>query len=470
MFRHISVKLSIILSLLLLLIITGILLITHSLFNSFFVNYITEELLHRGHGYAEVLSQQHHSDYEKVTEEHYQETLAHIASMEMETISDVIVIDINGIVLISSEKASQMQLGLIDAIRKDEFWHEEIIEMKWEDEPFIITRSPIINSGVFKGAVYMFTPTQPIRDAVSVQLNILMTVWLGSIFIGVIFILILSRIITKPVLEMNRATEKISKGRYDIEVLTNGNDELADLGKSINGLARNLQHYEMSRHEFLADIAHELRTPLTYLKGYSELLVKGEIKEQAEIHQFHQTIYDQAKRLQRLVQDIMTLNQLDQTHFSLIQRNVNIIHLIQDTIHMIQPLYQDKNVNLVFTYEEDNMVLYIDGERMTQVIINLLDNALRHTSKEGTVSIDVSNWHKNVKITIADTGTGIPSEELPYIWSRLYRAEKSRSRDTGGSGLGLTIVKKIVELHYGDISVASEYGKGSTFIIYLQKQ
>ncbi len=468
MMRRIAVKLSIILSIVLLVIITFVLLATDYWLNTFFVDYITEELLHRGQGYAEVLSQEHHGQGASISDEHYMETLAHVSSMEKATLTDVIVVDDQMNIIASSKQMTEEYLHYLDEHYSDNMYQHTVLETNWEEKSFLVTRSPIITEGEYRGAVYMYTPTKPIRDAISVQTKALIGIWVVGLFLGMCFIYIISRLVTKPVLAMKHATERISKGDYDVEIQANSNDELGDLGQAISGLAKSLDYYERNRHDFLADIAHELRTPLTYLKGYSELLAKGDIEDQREIQQFHQIIYEQAQRLQRLVQDITTLNAMDQTHFSLLKRPVNIVTLVQKSMDVMRLLYEQKNVRLSFDYDSNmQQEIQIDGERFTQVLLNLLDNALRYTPDGGTVAIEVAEVQQGVRIIVRDTGTGIDEQELPFIWERLHRSDKSRSRDTGGSGLGLAIVKKIIDLHAGEIVVDSQAGQGTQFTIQL---
>ncbi|OEH86597.1 hypothetical protein BHU72_10070 [Desulfuribacillus stibiiarsenatis] len=459
MLHRISVKLSIIFSILLLIIVTGVVFITHSLFNTFFIEYVTDELMHRGHGHAEVLA------------EHYNiHTLEHVASMERDAITDVIVVDKNGRVLIASEAVTEDQYIYVQPLGHARIHHQEAIEIDWRNKPYIVTRSPIIKNNELFGAVYMFTPTKPIRDAVTFQFKIVVAVWLISGLIGVLLIYLLSRVITRPLLEMKNATESISKGSFDIEIKPKGGDELAELGQAINAMAKNLNHYETSRHEFLSDIAHELRTPLTYLKGYSELLVKNEVKDQEEIQQFHQIIYDESKRVQRLVQDLLTLSKMDEPSFNIVKYRIDLVELINSVYGKLAPIYAEKEVTLCFQHEEEKCNINLDGERMSQVIVNLLDNALRYTAPGGFVQIALKQSMTHTTVTVSDSGSGIREDDIPFIWQRLYRAEKSRSRDTGGSGLGLAIVKKIIELHKGEISVSSKEGQGTTFEIQLPNE
>ncbi|OEF98182.1 sensor histidine kinase [Desulfuribacillus alkaliarsenatis] len=457
MLRHISVKLSILFSIILLVIISVILVITHSYFTNFFVKYVTDELLHRGNGHAEVLADQFDAT-----------TLSHVAHMEKAAITDVVVVGRDGHILVASD---QINCGTMEEICRPMeaiLVYEQAIETDWRNQPYVVTSSPVIRDNHVLAMVYMYTPTQPIRDAVAIQFKILFTVWVGSILIGISFIYFLSKLITRPVLEMKNATELISNGRYDVQIKSTGNDELSDLGNTINALAQNLQHYETSRHEFLSDISHELRTPLTYLKGYSELLANGDVTDPKEVQQYSQIIYDESKRLQRLVQDIMTLSKMDETQFTLMKKPTDLVALIKDTINTILPLFQDKQIKLNFIYDKDKMELPLDKERMAQVVLNLLDNARRYTPESGEVTVELTHTNQLTKIAVKDNGPGIPEQELPLIWQRLYRAEKSRSRDTGGSGLGLAIVKKIIELHGGEIYAYSELGKGTIFEIYLQ--
>jgi histidine kinase len=248
-------------------------------------------------------------------------------------------------------------------------------------------------------------------------------------------------------------------------------DELGQLAHSFNQMAATLEQTESMRQDLIANVAHELRTPLATIKGYMEGLIDGVFPAQAETYQL---VYREADRLQRLVKDLQALSQVEAGAFSLDYRPVALTALIYQTAERLRPQFEDKGVKLELDLALDLPLTLADEDRLSQVLLNLAGNALQYTPAGGVVTI-TTHWQTTssgkpdrVLIAIADTGLGIPTEHLPHIFTRFYRVDKSRSRAGGGSGIGLTIAKHLVEAHDGQIWAESVgTGQGSVFRISL---
>lgn len=230
-----------------------------------------------------------------------------------------------------------------------------------------------------------------------------------------------------------------------------------------------LKKLEQMRKDFVANVSHELKTPITSIKGFSETLLDGALKDEQALYDFLKIILSESDRLQELIQELLDLSKIEQQDFVLQIESVNVSTILEESIAMLCGKAEEKNIRLVL--ESKSPSLWVEGEanRIKQIFINLITNALNYTTSEGEVKIEASEDADNVRVVVHDNGIGIESKELPRIFERFYRVDKARSRDSGGTGLGLAIVKHILEVHKGKITVESCPGKGTSFTVLLKK-
>jgi histidine kinase len=284
--------------------------------------------------------------------------------------------------------------------------------------------------------------------------------------------LFVSRRVVTPIRQMMEASQRIAAGRYQERVEAVGTDELGQLAHSFNQMASTLEQTEAMRRDLIANVAHELRTPLASIKGYMEGMLDGVLPAEPGTYQ---QIYHEADRLQRLVNDLQELSRVEAGAFKLECRPLAAGDLIQQTAARLRPQFEEKNVNLILRVPGNLPLVQADEDRLNQVLLNLVGNALQYTPSGGTVTItaQISNLKPQIPqsellVSIHDTGLGIAAEHLPHLFNRFYRVDKSRSRAGGGSGIGLTIAKHLVEAHSGHIWAESAgEGKGSTFSFAL---
>ncbi|MDK2816068.1 MAG: two-component system, OmpR family, sensor histidine kinase ResE [Moorella sp. (in: firmicutes)] len=224
---------------------------------------------------------------------------------------------------------------------------------------------------------------------------------------------------------------------------------------------------EQLRREFLASVSHDLRTPLSFIQGYAEALADGLAAGEKERQEYTNIILTEAGRLRRLVDDLFDLNKMAAGQLSLEMADVDIGELLAGVARKYRPLLAEHKLELAVEIQPSLPGIRADAGRLEQIMANLLDNARHHTPPGGRIRITAGLVGNEIKVSVADTGSGIPPEDLPYIWERFYKVDKSRSRRDGGSGLGLAIVKSLVEAHGGRVEVESQLGKGSTFSFYL---
>jgi signal transduction histidine kinase len=382
--------------------------------------------------------------------------------MEKGVMTDVLITDPSQKVLASSVPPDRDMKQHLQKDAEDE--KGRVIESDWKKHDYIITKSPIKNQGY----VYMYYPASFLREIVLVLNVILLSGGIGILLLAFGSIGFMSKRLTKPLLLMKDATNKMSFGRYRQTIPVKGQDEIAQLGKSIQSLGEQLQYFEESRNDFLASVSHELRTPLTYIKGYSDILIKGNIKSLDEQREYLGIINKEATRISFLINDLFEMSKLQLGNFTLNKEWSNLNSIIEKVAANLKPAAEKKGLNLS-TVLSDIPKVPIDRQRIEQAIYNIVENAVKYTS-HGEVTIHSYSNGEFAVIKITDTGIGIPKPDLPKIWDRFYRVDPSRTRKTGGTGLGLYIVKKIIDSHDGSVTVESNENKGSTFTISLNKQ
>lgn len=286
--------------------------------------------------------------------------------------------------------------------------------------------------------------------------------------VGILAGIAFSRGLTAPLRELADAARDIGTGDLRRRVAVRGSEEIVEVGQAFNQMAADLEHSEQLRSNLVADVAHELRTPLATLQGNLRAILDDVYplsKEEVA------RLYEQTRHLSRMVDDLHQLVQAEARLLPLHCEPADLGVLIHNMVEIYAPLAASQEVTLRTEISPTLPLVEVDTARLMQVLTNLLSNALRHTPADGTIAIAVQEAHDTVRLTIADTGEGIPPEQLPTIFERFYRGDRSRTRETGGSGLGLAITRAIVEAHGGTINAYSAgRGQGSTFIIRLPRK
>ncbi len=285
-----------------------------------------------------------------------------------------------------------------------------------------------------------------------------LTAILAALALSILF----SRSVVAPVLAMSHAVQRIADGRYDERVQVVGKDELAALAARFNQMAEKLDQVESMRRRLLGDVSHELRTPLTAIKGSMEGLMDGVLPANAETFQ---QIHAEADRLNRLVDDLQELSRVEARAYQLDLHPLEVSSLVQTVTKRLASQAESKRISLDVELTPNLPPVLADEDRLIQVLTNLTGNALQYTPEGGRVKVGARRINNEIQFFIRDTGIGIPPEHLPRLFDRLYRVDKSRSRQAGGgSGIGLTIARALVEAQSGHIWVESAgEGRGSTF-------
>lgn len=288
---------------------------------------------------------------------------------------------------------------------------------------------------------------------------------LAAMAAGLIFVTFFTRQALSPVRGLTSAARKLGSGDLTYRVPEDRSDEIGELASTFNEMATDLESAELQRRRMTADIAHELRTPLTNIQGYLEAILDGVVKPDPETIT---SLHSQTVHLSRLVDDLRLLSVAEAGALRLETTPDSLSSVIRETTASFEPRSAELGIALEVSAPNDLPNVELDRTRMRQVVANLIENALQHTPRGGKVSVSVEReGPASVSFTVSDTGAGIPADELDRIFDQFYRVDPSRNRATGGVGLGLTIVKRLVEAHGGRLSVSSTPGEGTSFRVIL---
>ena len=320
---------------------------------------------------------------------------------------------------------------------------------------------PLLKDGKYNGGVLVMSNVTSWYDTMNQVRYWTLRSILMAILLAFVYTMLVSWKLSRPLVNMTAATRKIAKGQ-DTKVVVASKDELGVLGESINDLSVELNNYRKNRSELLANISHELRTPVSYLQGYAQLIENGQYHSDEELKKYAHIIDEESVRLSKLIQDVFDLSKMEEGMMTFYKQAVDMEELLEGAAEKVQLKAQQKNLALNVAIQQPLQDLETDGMRFEQIIINLLQNAVNYT-QQGTITLRAFEKKTALIIEISDTGAGIPAEDIPFIFDRFHRVEKSRVRDKGGTGLGLAIVKALTEALNGEITVESIEHQGTTF-------
>ncbi|MFH1736940.1 MAG: ATP-binding protein [Actinomycetota bacterium] len=293
------------------------------------------------------------------------------------------------------------------------------------------------------------------------------SLWVAAlvvILVAAITSAIFARRLTSPVQHMTRAAKEIAAGRLDQRIPVETRDEIGELADSFNQMAASLEKNQQLNQQLFAGIAHELKTPLTIIQGNLEAILDG---VQEPTPEKIAALHTETVLLNRLVNDLRDLTLAEAGQLKIAVEKVKLKSLVIKVTEMLQPILNERRIKLSVKMPTSLKTVQADPDRVTQILYNLLTNAVRHTPDKGEIKLSAVADNSVTRVSVSDNGDGIPPEDLPHIFDHFYRVDDSRARATGGIGMGLAIAKLLVEAHGGTITAASEPGRGSTFSFTL---
>lgn len=333
-------------------------------------------------------------------------------------------------------------------------------------DPMMTVGVPIYSGDVVVGAVVTHVQRQSMDSVYSMVNLAAAQVAIVAAFVGFALIYSITRRMVMPLRRMRDAAGEIAKNRFDEPLPITTQDEVGDLVSAFNQMAEQLQKQEQLRSGFIANVSHELRSPLTSMQGFAQGMLDGTIP--LEDHgKYLGIIHSETQRLSKLIRELLNLSQIESGKFPLHIQRFDANELIRRVLIRYLDNMDEKGIEMEVDFKEEYCYVDADADRMEQVIINLIDNAIKFTPNGGKISIWTHVASDRAILAVADTGSGIPLEDQPYIFERFYKVDKAHTGKTG-TGLGLAIVKKIIDQHDGSVTVRSQMGKGTSFVVEVR--
>ncbi len=289
-----------------------------------------------------------------------------------------------------------------------------------------------------------------------------------------ILALSLSKTISKPLRQMTRSARELVKGNFQSRIEVTPSGEMGELAETFNQAVDEIEktmdeqkRLQQLRQYLLASVSHEFRAPLTSIQGFAEAMLDGFVEDEEDREQYLKVILDNTNYLKRLVNDLLELSSIESGHVELRWEKISPGSLLERVFQSVAPKAADKNIGITYGCAAELEYIWGDKDRLYQVLLNLMENAVSYTPEGGRVALYAGKEGEEAVFTAADSGPGIPADDIPFIWEKFYKVDKARTRADKGKGLGLAIVKELVEKHSGRVSVESEPGAGSTFYVTL---
>lgn len=375
----------------------------------------------------------------------------------------------NAVLSLAEIKGTQ-ELGREIEANAGKVWSKIYYHPYYEENVMLVAVPLVRPDGTVSGTVMINTPLEEIEGFLRRIYYYIGLAGLAGILLATLLAGYLSGGIVRPLKSMQETAAAMAKGDYSARTSISTRDEVGELGQSLNWLAHDLGAYvgelekmDKMRRDFVANVSHELRTPLTIMQGYNQALQDGAITDPAKVTKYHKVMGNEIARLEKLIAELLDLSQLQASGVTLEKEPVYLVEVIDNVITLLKPRSEEKGVTLVADIAQDIPPVTGDGDRLTQLVLILMDNALKFTAPGGRITAGLTMEKGREVLNVTDTGVGIPLEDIPFIWERFYKADKSRA--SGGTGLGLAIAKQIADLHGAEAEVYSMPGEGTKFMI-----
>ncbi len=363
-----------------------------------------------------------------------------------------------------------LALGEISAYGMHQPGRETVAAMTGEPEAEYVAYGvhELLGSRGRIGALLYVSRIQGMMDSLAAVRNQLNGVFIVIAVAAFALALVLSRVLTKPIVNLSRSMRKMGKGDLSVRVPERGSGELRQLAENYNTMAAQLEHLDQSRNQFVSNASHELKTPLATMKILLETMIYQPDMPSEVRQEFMEDMNHEIDRLTGIITDLLTLTRMDNQRDGLKAEDIDLTEITESTVRLLTPAAEKRGQRLE-SRTVPSLPMKGDPTKLNQVLYNLIDNAMKYTQDGGRIQVSLEEEGDEAVWRVRDNGVGIPREDQEHIFDRFYRVDKARSRETGGTGLGLSIVRQMVTLHGGTISVESEPGKGSCFIVRLPK-
>lgn len=321
---------------------------------------------------------------------------------------------------------------------------------------------------VIMGAIVVHKAVKDVNVGINALFIQVLVPLLISVAFAAVLVSILSRYIVRPIRDVSYAAGELSRGNFDWRVKPKTQDEIGELAESFNKMAEDLKLQDGLRNTFIANVSHELRTPLASVQGFVQGMLDRAIEEE-DRDKYLQIVLGETKRMNTLITDLLNLAKIESGKFPIEYSEFDINELIRRSILTFEQRIEEKQLDVNIRLGDNKLFVWADEDRISQVITNLVDNAVKFTPQGGELKVWTQVADNKVYVSVADTGEGIPVEDQPYVFERFFKVDKSHSQSKPGTGIGLSIVKRIISQHGEKITLQSVPGKGTTFTFSLTR-
>lgn len=390
-------------------------------------------------------------------------------SFYRDNISQVQILDNSSNVLFDSQGSSNIGKKIktqdVNNANKGEYSYQKIKNKKTGEEVIALSY-PLSDNQKQIGILRLISSTSKLKENVKNQMIVF--VFFGLIIY--VFALIVSYYAAKkwtvPIKKLTKVGERLAQGDFKVKANESGKNEISELGQTLNYMSENIVKREDMKNDFISSVSHELRTPLTSIKGWAITLQSKEIQKNEEmLSQGLIIIENEGERLSLMVEDLLNFSRLSSSSFQYEKENLNIVEIVREVYHQLYPRSLNEKINFEFKTAYDNIIVDCDKNRIKEVFINIIDNAMKFTDKDGHVDLMITKDDDNVVIEIKDDGEGIKEDEIPFVSSKFFKGSSSKSQ----TGLGLSICEEIVKAHDGKLIIKSKYTEGTSVTVVLPR-
>ena len=384
-------------------------------------------------------------------------------------VSQVQILDNSGIVLFDSQASDEVgsQLMKADVLSSKEGKQGiyKSYNEKTKEEVLSISYPLMVNdqqAGILRLTSSLNKVKQKVKSDMFFYFLFGIFVLIGAYFLSCVA----SKKLVEPILKLINVSKKLAQGDFDAKAEVTGKDELSKLGRTLNFMSENIIRREDMKNEFISSVSHELRTPLTSIKGWAITLQSKEIQNDSDmLNQGLSIIESEGDRLSMMVEDLLDFSRLQSSKFKYDKKNIDIVELVKEVHTQLSPRANNEDINFTFTTVYKTLMVYADKNRMKEVFINIIDNAIKFTDKDGNIDILIEVNQDKISISITDDGEGIKEDEIAYVASKFYKGSSSKSQ----TGLGLSICEEIIKAHDGNMIIKSKYGSGTSVIVEIPR-
>lgn len=325
---------------------------------------------------------------------------------------------------------------------------------------------PITDNQKQIGILRLISSMDKVHDIVNKQMRLYLLFGLLTLFLTFFVSVYAAERWTYPIKALTKVGEKLAAYDFNVKADESGNNEISELASTLNFMSENIIKREDMKNEFISSVSHELRTPLTSIKGWAITLQSKDIqKDEDMLNQGLSIIENEGERLSMMVEDLLDFSRLSSSNFEYHKENVNIVDLVKEVHTQLYPRAVNDKINFSFLSSYDELNIYADRNRMKEVFINIIDNAIKFTPEDGDIDVYITTDNKDINITVKDTGEGIKEDEIAFVASKFYKGSSSKSQ----TGLGLSICEEIIKAHKGKLIIKSKYTEGTSVTVILPR-